>query len=107
MTSPDYKEQVRLLLDVLPQVAKEECFALHGGTAINLWLMLRFGVLPRIISMILPFSYNHDGGSEIGMPQILDNVPEYAGDRLCFPSCSEDHNRGRQIRYLSSMTSPR
>jgi predicted nucleotidyltransferase component of viral defense system len=38
MTSPDYKEQVRLLLDVLPQVAKEECFALHGGTAINLFV---------------------------------------------------------------------
>ena len=31
-----YKKQVRLLLDVLPEVAKESCFALHGGTAINL-----------------------------------------------------------------------
>ena len=38
MKNPDYKEQVRLLLDVLPQVAKEECFALHGGTAINLFV---------------------------------------------------------------------
>lgn len=38
MKSPDYKEQVRLLLDVLPQVAKEDCFALHGGTAINLFV---------------------------------------------------------------------
>lgn len=38
MTNPDYKKQVRLLLDVLPQVAKEECFALHGGTAINLFV---------------------------------------------------------------------
>jgi len=38
MKSPNYKEQVRLLLDVLPQVAKEECFALHGGTAINLFV---------------------------------------------------------------------
>jgi predicted nucleotidyltransferase component of viral defense system len=33
-----YKKQVRLLLDVLPEVAKEECFALHGGTAINLFV---------------------------------------------------------------------
>jgi predicted nucleotidyltransferase component of viral defense system len=33
-----YKKQVRLLLDVLPEVAKEECFAMHGGTAINLFL---------------------------------------------------------------------
>jgi len=33
-----YKSQVKLLLDVLPLVAKEQCFALHGGTAINLFI---------------------------------------------------------------------
>ncbi|MDX1750034.1 MAG: nucleotidyl transferase AbiEii/AbiGii toxin family protein [Methylophaga sp.] len=33
-----YKKQVRLLLDVLPEVAKESCFAMHGGTAINLFV---------------------------------------------------------------------
>jgi predicted nucleotidyltransferase component of viral defense system len=33
-----YKNQVALLLKVLPEVAKEECFALHGGTAINLFV---------------------------------------------------------------------
>ena len=33
-----YKKQVQLLLNVLPEVAKEECFALHGGTAINLFV---------------------------------------------------------------------
>ena len=33
-----YKNQVRLLLDVLPEVAKEACFAMHGGTAINLFV---------------------------------------------------------------------
>lgn len=38
MKSQTYKEQVRLLLDTLPQVAKEDCFALHGGTAINLFV---------------------------------------------------------------------
>lgn len=32
-----YKKQVQLLLAVLPLVAKENCFALHGGTAINLF----------------------------------------------------------------------
>jgi len=34
----DYKRQVALLLNVLPEVAKEDCFALHGGTAINLFI---------------------------------------------------------------------
>jgi len=34
----NYKPQVALLLNVLPEVAKEACFALHGGTAINLFV---------------------------------------------------------------------
>ncbi|MEB2782458.1 nucleotidyl transferase AbiEii/AbiGii toxin family protein [Algoriphagus sp. C2-6-M1] len=33
-----YKHQVSLLLQVLPEVAKEPVFALHGGTAINLFV---------------------------------------------------------------------
>ena len=33
-----YRKQVSLLLDVLPEVAKETCFAMHGGTAINLFV---------------------------------------------------------------------
>lgn len=33
-----YKQQLSLLLSVLPEVAKEKCFALHGGTAINLFI---------------------------------------------------------------------
>ena len=37
MTSKTYKQQVELLLRVLPEVAKEVNFALHGGTAINLF----------------------------------------------------------------------
>ena len=32
-----YKKQVSLLLDILTEIAKEEVFALHGGTAINLF----------------------------------------------------------------------
>lgn len=33
-----FSEQVRLLVAVLPLVAKEDCFALKGGTAINLFV---------------------------------------------------------------------
>lgn len=33
-----YKKQVKLALDALPEVAKETCFAMHGGTAINLFV---------------------------------------------------------------------
>ncbi len=38
MTSPRHKNQVEFLLKILPEVAKENCFALHGGTAINLFI---------------------------------------------------------------------
>lgn len=38
MVNDSYKRQVSLLLNVLPEVAKEKCFALHGGTAINLFI---------------------------------------------------------------------
>lgn len=33
-----YTKQVKLLLDVLSEVSKETCFAMHGGTAINLFV---------------------------------------------------------------------
>ncbi|MBE0491818.1 MAG: nucleotidyl transferase AbiEii/AbiGii toxin family protein [Sulfurospirillum sp.] len=33
-----YYKQVQLLLEVLPYVSKEECFALKGGTAINMFV---------------------------------------------------------------------
>jgi len=41
---PIFFEQVRLLVSVLPIVAKEQCFALKGGTAINLF----FRDMPRL-----------------------------------------------------------
>lgn len=34
-----YLRQVNLLLNIIPEVAKERCFALHGGTAINLFVL--------------------------------------------------------------------
>ena len=38
MAQDAYKKQAALLLSVLPEAAKETCFALHGGTAINLFV---------------------------------------------------------------------
>ena len=36
-----YIGQARLLIDVLPDIAKEDVFALKGGTAINLFYLSR------------------------------------------------------------------
>ena len=38
MPANAYEEQVRLVVQVLPVVAQETCFALKGGTALNLFL---------------------------------------------------------------------
>ncbi len=38
MAKKQFKEQVKLLLEILPFVSKETCFALKGGTAINLFV---------------------------------------------------------------------
>lgn len=37
-TNSQFTEQVRLLVTVLPHVARQRCFALKGGTAINLFI---------------------------------------------------------------------
>jgi predicted nucleotidyltransferase component of viral defense system len=49
-----YAPQVRLLLDVMPEVAKESCFSLHGGTAINLFVLN----MPRL-SVDIDLTYVH------------------------------------------------
>ncbi|WP_194976993.1 nucleotidyl transferase AbiEii/AbiGii toxin family protein [Aquiflexum lacus] len=38
MIREKFRNQVNLLLAIIPEVGKEKCFALHGGTAINLFL---------------------------------------------------------------------
>lgn len=54
-----YKAQVSLLLRVLPEVAKEKCFALHGGTAINLFIR----EMPRLsVDVDLTYIYRKQGG---------------------------------------------
>lgn len=52
-----YERQVRLLLDALPEVAKETCFAMHGGTAINLFVR----DMPRL-SVDIDLTYVETGG---------------------------------------------
>lgn len=37
MIDSRYKKQVNLLLRILPEIARDKAFALHGGTAVNLF----------------------------------------------------------------------
>jgi len=59
MIKNEYIEQVKLLLEVLPVIAKEKCFALKGGTAINMF----YNNLPRLsvdIDLVYTLIENRD-----------------------------------------------
>lgn len=67
MLTPDnpYFPQVRLLVGVLPFVANERCFALKGGTAINLFVR----VMPRL-SVDIDLAYVPIGDRERSLREI-------------------------------------
>ena len=55
MFDPQFEAQVRLLIECLPEIAQHECFALKGGTAINMFLR----DLPRVsVDIDLTLRYN-------------------------------------------------
>lgn len=65
----NYQNQVHLLLNVLPIVAREEVFALHGGTAINLFVRN----MPRLsVDIDLTYVPLNEGNREIALRGIFD-----------------------------------
>lgn len=68
-----YEEQTKLLVKVLPEVAKEDCFALKGGTAINLF----YRDLPRV-SVDIDLCYINFDDRKTAIANIED-----AMDRIC------------------------
>ncbi|WP_373495548.1 nucleotidyl transferase AbiEii/AbiGii toxin family protein, partial [Aquiflexum sp.] len=65
MIRQEYRYQVNLLLAVIPEVHKEKCFALHGGTAINLFLRN----MPRL-SVDIDLTYVHIEEREVSFGKI-------------------------------------
>jgi predicted nucleotidyltransferase component of viral defense system len=51
-----YKKQITLLIDILLEIAKEDIFALHGGTAINLFHLNMPRLSVDIDLTFIPFS---------------------------------------------------
>ncbi|GAB5501070.1 MAG: nucleotidyl transferase AbiEii/AbiGii toxin family protein [Pseudohongiellaceae bacterium] len=60
-----YREQVRLLVRTLPYIAREDCFALKGGTAINLFIR----DLPRL-SVDIDLTYLPDADRQTALVAI-------------------------------------
>lgn len=70
-----YFDQVRLLLQVLPYVLKEKCFALKGGTAINLF----FRDMPRF-SVDIDLTYLPIEAREVSLGNIQAALGRIASD---------------------------
>ena len=93
-----YKKQVSLLIDILLEIAKEDNFALHGGTAINLFHlnMPRFSI--DIDLTFIPFSNRrNDDLKEIMLS--LDLIKRRLSTK--FPSIKfEDEKRAKETLKL-------
>ena len=67
MIRQEYLNQVSLLVKILPYIAKEDCFALKGGTAINLF----YSNLPRL-SVDIDLTYVHFDSRDVAYTKIND-----------------------------------
>jgi len=70
-----YEKQVELLVRTLPHVAKEGCFALKGGTAINLFIRN----LPRL-SIDIDLTYLPAAGRNQALAEINDALKRIAAN---------------------------
>ena len=77
MKKSKFYPQVVLLLDVLPYVAKESCFALKGGTAINLFVRN----LPRL-SVDIDLTYLGNEPREEALHRIKSDIEKHIGAKV-------------------------
>lgn len=100
--NPTFSNQVQLLVNVLPSVATQPCFALKGGTALNLFVR----DLPRL-SVDIDLAYVPIANREsslIGIDKALENIT--AEIIRTIPSAKVDaslvHGTDKRIKLLVS-----
>jgi len=85
--SPTFFNQVRLLVGTMPQIFKEHCFGLKGGTAINLFIrdMPRLSVDIDLAYLPLEDRETSLRGIDSALRRIGDNVEKFLpGTRISF-----------------------
>ncbi len=70
-----FEAQIRLVIQCLPQVAKQDCFAMKGGTAINLFL----NDMPRV-SVDIDLTYLPLRTRDESLRAISDALLQIKGD---------------------------
>ncbi|MEM9276300.1 MAG: nucleotidyl transferase AbiEii/AbiGii toxin family protein [Cyanobacteria bacterium P01_F01_bin.143] len=93
-----YRRQVSLLLSVLPEIAKEKCFALHGGTAINLFVR----EMPRL-SVDIDLTYLPIEDRQTSLSNIADAL-ERVKERvlIVLPKAKIQHQKGISKLQISN-----
>ncbi|MDR0971212.1 MAG: nucleotidyl transferase AbiEii/AbiGii toxin family protein [Bacteroidales bacterium] len=98
-----YKKQVALLLNILPYITEEENFALHGGTAINLFYLNMPRLSIDIDLTFIPFTNNRNNDLEF-IRNSLNNVKKKLSIRI--PKIHfEDQRRANEDLKLICSTS--
>ncbi len=95
---PRYAAQVRLLVQVIPYVASERCFALKGGTAINLFVR----DLPRLsVDIDLAYLPNSDRQQALNDARLaLQRIADAIGRGIPQAVTTVQGNRDDELRVL-------
>jgi hypothetical protein len=94
-----YRRQVELLLRIMPAVAAEECFALKGGTAINLFVR----DLPRLsVDIDLTYLPVADRTPSLkGVEEALERIAEKA--KMAVPDLLIERGKTREEKTTTAL----
>jgi predicted nucleotidyltransferase component of viral defense system len=97
-----YKKQVALLLDILPEIAKEDLLALHGGTAINLFCLNMPRLSVDIDLTYIPASSNRDVDLQ-NIRSALDRIKERLKKQKPVIKFSDSVRAGEELKLICTM----
>ncbi|MDR0713113.1 MAG: nucleotidyl transferase AbiEii/AbiGii toxin family protein [Bacteroidales bacterium] len=97
-----YKKQVALLLDILPEITKEYVFALHGGTAINLFCLNMPRLSVDIDLTYIPASSNRDVDLQ-NIRSALDKIKERLKKQMPTIKFSDFMRAEEELKLICTM----
>ena len=96
-----YKKQVALLLDILPSVAEEKNFALHGGTAINLFQLDMPRLSVDLDLTYVPFSEDRNADLE-NIRTSLESIKTRLKERIPVIRFSDLQRAAEELKLICS-----
>ena len=97
-----YKKQVVFLLEMLPEIAKEDVFALHGGTAINLFCLNMPRLSVDIDLTYIPASNNRDVDLQ-NIRSALDRIKERLKKQIPTIKFSDSMRAEKELKLICTM----